>query len=388
MKSKTISIKKKTINICHIVNIIDGKADGVFCHLNKLLTIIDKEQFNQIVIFHGGETIKSCLLKNNIQFYEIKSLSSSFPLNAFFQIAQIIKKESVDIIHTHLVKPYILAGILNIFLKKKFIFNYHGSFIKNDYNTLLQQKVYTILHRIIIKINPPNIVLTPSRNSISLLMDKDIMFSKILAYNSTYLYSSQPMDQEIINKIINFKFNSFLLAYVGRLSHEKNVFDVINILKILSNKHEMNVKLIIIGIGPEERVLKNYVSELNLTKSVLFLGFIEFASAYFYLFDVLILTSKREGMPNVVWESMGNQIPIVAADVGGIKDIVHENRCGFVFPPNNLQLAANFLKYLYDNPKLKLQLGENGLTAINQKYSIPHFKYYFQNLYVSLTKIG
>ncbi len=117
------------IRVCHIVNIITGKSDGVYAHLKMIFTLSDKTKFEHFLIFQGGEKIEKELSEMGIKFLVSESLKKKISVKAFSDIYSFIKKNDISIIHTHLIKPYTIAGLVNIFLRKKFIFNYHGLFI-------------------------------------------------------------------------------------------------------------------------------------------------------------------------------------------------------------------------------------------------------------------
>ena len=133
------------IKICHIVNHITGKADGVYVHLKSIFRNYDRNKFEHILIFQGGEKIENELRELGIKVYTSESLKKKISLKAFSDIYKVIKSEQIDIIHSHLIKPYTIAGLINIFLKKKFVFNYHGIFLKNNpYYNFIERSIYSV----------------------------------------------------------------------------------------------------------------------------------------------------------------------------------------------------------------------------------------------------
>jgi len=104
------------INVCHIVNLITGKADGIYTHLKMIFTLSDKERFQHYLIFQGGEKIEKELSEMGIKVLVSNSLKKKISIKAFKDIYMFIKKNDISIIHTHLIKPYAIAGLLNSFL--------------------------------------------------------------------------------------------------------------------------------------------------------------------------------------------------------------------------------------------------------------------------------
>jgi len=91
----------------------------------------------------------------------------------------------IDIIHTHFLKPYAIAGIVNICLKIKLIYNYHGFFINNDFNSWYEKLIYRIAHLIIYLFGSVNLAIVPSQKCKELLSQETKLFRKIEPYYNT-----------------------------------------------------------------------------------------------------------------------------------------------------------------------------------------------------------
>jgi len=374
----------RKIKICHFVNRITGRDDGVFKHLIGQLVYLDKEKFDQFVIFQGGVDVEKILNSLNIKYFIVKELEKKFSLSIFKKVWKIIKNENVDIVNAHLIKPYSIAGLMNIFLRKKLIFSYHGLFIRNDYNTKIEQAVYKIAHYIIIIFNKV-FVLTPSIKSIEILTNETRSFKNInYYYQGKALYSvTDATDDDLIRELEEYKSKYIILGYVGRLNREKNVKLCLSVFeKVCEMNH--NVSLLIFGDGEEMEHLVEYVKSKNLEHKVRFFGYVKNVSLYMNYFDILILTSKREGMPIVLWEAMDNALPILSTNVGGIPEIVKVEKCGYTFDENNLDDGIKKLNQLISDSKLRKEMGLNGKEAIETKYTLENFKNFFENYYTEL----
>ncbi len=374
-------IENKKIKICHFVNRITGRDDGVFKHLIGQLVFLDKEKFEQFVVFQGGETVENYLKSINVKYFIIKEIEKKFSFKFFNNFKEIIIKENVDIINAHLIKPYVIAGLLNIVLHRKLIFSYHGLFIKNDYNTPKEQLIYKISHFIISIFNKVY-VLTPSKKSKEMLHFETKKFYKIVNYyqgKALFYLNNQP-EKKIENELKDLKSKFILVAYVGRLNREKNAQLCIDIFSRVSEVNK-NAFLVIFGSGEEEELLKAYVKSSNLER-IKFFGYVENANNYMKYFDILILTSKREGMPIVIWEAMNNSVPIVSTKVGGVSEILTSENCGFVFDNRNILDGVSKLLLLLNDENLRKSMGANGKNAIETKYPVKSFKDFFENFYI------
>jgi glycosyltransferase involved in cell wall biosynthesis len=117
--------------------------------------------------------------------------------------------------------------------------------------------------------------------------------------------------------------NEQLLLFVGRLSPEKNVGELIKAMPGLGT----DFKLVVVGDGPERAKLENLTSKLDLQQRVIFLGRESHKEALAIMksCDVLILPSKTEVLPTVVLEALALGRPVIATRVGGIAEIESAN---------------------------------------------------------------
>lgn len=107
--------------------------------------------------------------------------------------------------------------------------------------------------------------------------------------------------------------DQFVLGFVGRLTDQKNVFFLIDILKEVKQKIP-NAFLVVAGTGVLEARMKEYTAEANLTDSVLYLGEISDSYRLYNLFDCFVLPSKYEGLPVVGIEAQVNELPCFFSD--------------------------------------------------------------------------
>lgn len=369
----------KKIKIAHVASRLTGKEDGRFKHIIAQINLLDRARFNQILITNPGEYLEKKLKAINIRYFILPKLNYGFNPNTIVHLYKILKEENVDFICVHCLKSYVLAGLINVFLRKKLVFYHHGITIKNDYNSSLQQIIYRILHTIIKSLNKIS-VLSPSKNSISLIK-KDMKFSNIdCYYDGEAVLNESEMDENIKNDFMKLKRNHKLLVYIGRFDREKNLYRALRIFKGALNELK-NVKFLIIGNGEEKKELVSFVKE-NGIPNVIFVNFIENVASYFHLFDLLFITSNREGFPITVWEAMNKKLPILSTNVGGIKEVIENAKCGLIFEPNDEEDGKRKLVYLMLNDKERKILGENGYFALHKIYTKKNFKETLENFYI------
>lgn len=161
--------------------------------------------------------------------------------------------------------------------------------------------------------------------------------------------------------------NKGYFLYIGRLSKEKSVITLLQAMSGLPR----DIKLHIVGTGPEEENLKKYAEE-NELHNIEFLGFktgADIQDEYQNCIATILPCNWFEifGMTNI--ESFANGKPVIASNIGGIPEIVEHNVNGLLFEPGNVeQLKECILKY-WNNPELVVEHGKNGYKKVLTNYT-------------------
>jgi glycosyltransferase involved in cell wall biosynthesis len=176
-----------------------------------------------------------------------------------------------------------------------------------------------------------------------------------------------------------------LICFLGRINHEKRSDRAVDIIRSLV-QDKINLHLFIFGDGEDIDKLKSLICERKLEQYVTILGFIKKAASYLKIFDLLLLTSDREGMPFVLWEALGNGVPVVSSDVGGVKEIIEKYNCGYVFEKENLNDAVSKISTILNDENLRKEMGNNGLSITRDQFNSKNFISTIENSYYSLVK--
>ena len=168
------------------------------------------------------------------------------------------------------------------------------------------------------------------------------------------------------------------IIFAGRLSKEKGIVTLLDIATQLPD--ELN--LIILGAGPED----DKISEITKSKTnIHFLGYQskENTIALIRGSDILIQPSLAEGISSTLLEAMACQIPIIASDVGGNKEIIQHNKTGILIPPNDSKAVLSaILELVSDNEKMH-KLAEEASKYV-EKYDWNHVGNLYLKIYESL----
>ena len=182
---------------------------------------------------------------------------------------------------------------------------------------------------------------------------------KELNIDSKCIYN--PLDTHLINKKskekikINFyKKNTLNLINVGRLTKQKDQVTILKAINLI--KHEINLRLLIIGKGPEYNSLNQYIKKNHLNKIVKCVGYKKNPYPYIKKSDVFILSSKFEGLPNVLLESIYLKKKIISSDCPtGPREILMNYKLGALYPVNDYLLLSKIIKKIKKEKMKKIK---------------------------------
>ncbi len=188
-------------------------------------------------------------------------------------------------------------------------------------------------------------------------------------------FSKEYSDAELklIKEALEKKDGDIFLITTSRLVHKNAVDDVINALPSLPT----HVHFAVLGIGPDEEMLRSLAKEKGVETRVHFLGQIGHADLPKYLkaSDIFIRPSRSEGMGNSFIEAMASGVPVIATQEGGIADFLfdpeknpEQNATGFAVAADSPEEIAKKTRWILEHPIKVSKIGETARTMVFEKY--------------------
>jgi len=158
------------------------------------------------------------------------------------------------------------------------------------------------------------------------------------------------------------------------LMHASNFRPVKNVemvVRIFAAVHErMDARLVMVGDGPEKPRAEQLARQLGVAKHVLFLGNQEVMEELLPLADVFLLPSSTESFGLVALEALSAGVPVVAARVGGLPELVEHGVSGYLEDPADLDANVRaVLKLLGDEP-LRRRMGRAGRKVAKERFHV------------------
>ena len=162
-----------------------------------------------------------------------------------------------------------------------------------------------------------------------------------------------PIEKNTYQEISQENSNILNLLFVGRLTHQKNIDDIIKIALMLIKK---NIEFLwkIVGDGDEFNKFNTIIKKNNLGNHIQLLGSQKDTSQYYRWADITTLVSHYEGMPNVLLESIAHGTPVISYDcISGPSEIIKENINGFLIPLYDIETFTNKLTEIEKIKRIK-----------------------------------
>jgi glycosyltransferase involved in cell wall biosynthesis len=194
--------------------------------------------------------------------------------------------------------------------------------------------------------------------------------------NGANVEISRPIKKADACRELCFDSDKIYFVFVGSLKKWHGVENAILSVERLIRQDD-NVRLLVIGDGPERAHLRSIVARKGLERNVAFVGKVEYsrvplyigtATACLALFDRE--RNDRTGLsPLKIFEYMACGKPVVTTDVGNLRNIIGRHKCGLIVKPGDIDAMSQALMKLVSNPELSERLGDNGREAAVRHYS-------------------
>jgi glycosyltransferase involved in cell wall biosynthesis len=269
---------------------------------------------------------------------------------------KLLMKEQFDVINTHFVLPTgpvgdQLARLGNI----PNVLSLHGGDLYDPSkgtsphrHWLLRQWVRRLLRR-------ADCLVGQSKNTVANMQE---YFAPDLDAVRIPLGIARPLVPSVRREDYGFADSDKILVTLGRLVSRKAVNQLIDVVR---NLNDTNLRLVVIGSGPEEKMLRAQSKEAGLDAQVRFVGQVDEAKKFdlLKLADIFVSTSQHEGFGLVFLEAMAMGTPVVCYDHGGQTDFLEDRKTGGVIPLNDIDKFTDSVRLILADSSMAQSLSAN-----------------------------
>ncbi len=293
------------------------------------------------------------------------------------QLKNIIKTHNLQLIHTHDDKTLLYAWLLSLMLPGlKVMHTCHSHAIqrREDFSSLrgyvgfkLRRRLLTFLMQ---RYHKP--IITVSDDTRQRLVASGLSRSDItVLHNGIDLSVWRPdKGQPVLKQELQVRPDEYLVGTVARITSEKDLPTFYRVVEAVAT-HMPNVRFAIVGDGYGDELTKarEEVARRNLSHLITFTGHRTDLPDIYASFDIFLMTSITEGMPNTLLEAMAMGIPSVSTAVGGIPELLNHDCGGFLTPAGDAPGLAGHVLNLLSDPQLRNACGEACRQQVNTHFS-------------------
>ncbi len=350
------------MNILHLSAV--NNWGGGENHLENLcMELKDLTPESKNIIFCNADgPFRRKLENGNIDFVPAQ-LSFKMDPRYFFNLIRVCQREKIDLIHIHDTTALTLAVMGDKFYNlPPFVLSKKTSFpIKNRKQTLYKYNYSKI--RKILCVSKATKEITAGG-----IIDKTKLTSVYHGTNINVIQNESSLD---LRKELNLQCETVVIGNIANHIRSKDLKTFIRVAEELIHfKKIKNIHFVQIGsfTGKSEGLLQ-FTREKKLEKHISYLNFIPGAASLIPQFDISLLTSQSEGMPQFIYESLYHGVPVVSTDVGGIPEVIHHNKNGLLAPAHHNKKLAQNVKILIEDPELREKFTKTSRENIEKNFT-------------------
>jgi len=379
-KNSFSSKQSRPLSVCHIFPALP--LHGAENHFLKLTKEIDPQKIRTSIclISDGGPLVKDFEEMGIPVTLILKK--GRYDFSILPRLRLYLKNGQFDIIHTHLFTANFWGRAAALFLPPVLVSSAHN--IQSREHSFLSH-IETFLDRTLTRITDAVFCVTPM---VMRSMEKETGLPReklVTIENGIQCPNQADLPSKADARILlDIPESAPCLAVIGRFSTQKNHRTFLSALIPVVEQFP-DLQVLFVGEGELENEIRQHTEELNLGKTVRFMGQRRDIYKILKALDALVVPSLWEGLPNVMLEAMAVGIPVIATRVGGIPDVLTDGQTGRLTEPDSKSLSSAMIRGL-KNPGELASYAKASLHLIRARYDIRQTAERYTGFYRSLMR--
>lgn len=356
----------------HVLHIFTSSQSAHFFMSGQFDYLVNNGFEFTILVPDDGfyKAVKTSNPKCNVSIIPIvRKISIYNDFKSLFFLLRKIYKLKPDIIHLHTPKAGLIGSLASrVLFRKNIIFHLHGlvsvngGVLKKDLTYYFERLSFLLAHKVI-SVSPSLKDFCVENKLISQDKIHVIHNGTINGIDCEYKFNIDKVSCLGLKKSLNIE-NKFIIGFLGRVTWDKGIKDLLRVYKVISQNNS-NVVLCI--IGPNELDI-----DINLLFSgidnVIIIDRVENPEDYLKMFDIQLFPSVREGFGLALAEASAVGTPSVAYNIFGIRDAIVDNYTGTLAPFNDYIKLTQAVQDYINNPDMLKRHSLNGIDYIRSNF--------------------
>jgi len=365
--------------------VIDGEISGGNIICFRIIEESLRRGYEVIINSPTEGKFTDILREKGIKVYNLDT-RRSFRFDNAIKLARIIKKENINLVHSHGPLGVTILSRLAGWLAVVPVINHAHARDFPSANPAV--RLYHYLFNWITNRLFCAQVIAVSESTKKIMIKQGVSADKVkVVYNgidTDTLRDSVRISIEI-RKSFSLNENQRIIGNIGRIDRFKGQHILIeSALRVVKEFPE--AVFMIIGedlgrAGGYRKELEVLAGDLGIKQSIIFTGYRHDIRDLMNTFDIFVLPSLEEGLSVAILEAMAAKKAVITTSVGGNPEIVLGGKTGTLVPPKDPDKLADAIIYHLSNPEISKQMGENGYELIKQKFSLSEMLEKIMNIY-------
>lgn len=345
-----------------VFHLITGaETGGSRAHLVSLLSQLPKEEVTLAVFEEGPLTKEARAAGISVRVYP---QTSRYDTSVLRRVRSDLVKEGVDILHSHGPRANVLAQKVVKGTSVVWVTTLHSDPALDFMGGGIKGKVFSVLHQRALQKMDYYFAVSDSFRQI--LLRLGVADDKIkTVFNG--IHYTEKLAEPIERDTLQLQKEDFVVAMVARL-HPVKGHDVV--MEAMEQLRDVPIHILWIGDGPAKEALEEKLSIKNLTNKIHMLGHRNDVPSLYAMSHVALLASLSESFPLALLEAANERRPIIATNVGGVRDLIQSNETGWVVPVGDASALARALRDAYEKRDKLPEMGEALYTHASSQFSL------------------
>lgn len=336
--------KNRDRYLVHVLEVVGNAiVGGVENYVDAIVQHLPSHGFKVTCVTPYESEITARLREAGSPVYVVH-MAEDPPWRSIQFISELIHHQDIDLVHAHLPKAHMLAGLAGCLTGRPVVMTVHGMDIPS-----WELGIFRTTHA---HMNVVCQLAYAQALSLGVPLDRVHMIP-----NGVDLKTYRPNRKEThLRSLLNIPVEAPLVGFVGRLSHEKGPDMFVQLAEFVHRSYPQS-HFVMVGDGPMRSELLDAARKAGLKDHLHLPGSLEQMHLVYPAFDVLAQTSRVEGLPFSLLEGMACGLPVAAMDAGGVNEIVEVGTTGFLSAIGDWAGLGRAVIRLIDDPTLRAKMG-------------------------------
>jgi len=294
-------------------------------------------------------------------------------LRSAIELARLFRRRRYDLVHTHTSKAGFVGRLAGRLAGVPMVAHTAHGFFFHENMPPLQRRLFEGLERL--AAGWTDLLFLQSREDYEYVLASGMMPPARVRYLGNGIDLSafditrwdRPWERQFLRQTFFGDGDYIVALMVAFMIERKGHIYLLRALEAMGVERE-RLRVLLVGDGPLEESLRGFVRDAGLERHVAFAGYREDIPRLLAGADIYVLPSLSEGMPRSILEAMAMELPVIASDIRGCRELVVDGETGLLVPPADAGALAEALRRLAGDADLRRRMGEAGRQRVQQEF--------------------